>query len=111
MPTQFPGNDNSPEDNKDEETQPLRDEILQWLDQLQRSDRSLYNLMALEVWAIAQTMDGLVPGFWNRFMENRQLALKEFLDHRQTQPESSPPDPHQSSQSETEQDGMMEGDT
>ena len=54
-------------------------EIDQWLERLRCSDRSLYNSMALEVWSIAQTMDHLVPGFWNRFMENRQTALKEFV--------------------------------
>jgi hypothetical protein len=57
-------------------------DIDKWLEQLRQSDRSLYNLMALEVWAIARTMDGLVPGFWTRFMENRQTALRQFVEHR-----------------------------
>jgi hypothetical protein len=50
-----------------------------WLEKLRRADRSFYNIMALEVWSIAKTMDGLIPGFWNRFMHNRQVALKEFM--------------------------------
>ncbi len=54
-------------------------DIDQWLERLRHSDRSLYNLMALEVWSIARTMDNLIPGFWNRFMENRQTALKQFV--------------------------------
>lgn len=54
-------------------------DIEQWLERLRYSDRALYNSMALEVWSIARTMDGLVPGFWNRFMENRQTALKQFV--------------------------------
>jgi hypothetical protein len=56
--------------------------IDQWIETLQRSDRSFYNLMALEVWSIAKTMDGLLPGFWNRFMSNRQVALKQFIDQQ-----------------------------
>ncbi|NJP11444.1 MAG: hypothetical protein HC866_19800 [Leptolyngbyaceae cyanobacterium RU_5_1] len=58
----------------------------QWIETLRRSDRSLYNLIALEAWAIAQTMDGLIPGFWSRFMENRRIALKQFMQHQKTQP-------------------------
>lgn len=57
-------------------------DIDQWLEGLRRFDRSLYNLMALEVWSIAQTMDSLTPGFWNRFMENRQAAVKQFIQHQ-----------------------------
>ncbi|PZV07204.1 MAG: hypothetical protein DCF22_22415 [Leptolyngbya sp.] len=54
-------------------------DIDQWLERLRHRDRALYNSMALEVWSIARTMDNLIPGFWNRFMENRQTALKQFV--------------------------------
>lgn len=64
----------------------IYDDIDRWLERLRRSDRSLYNLMALEVWSIARTMDDIIPGFWSRFMENRQVALKQFVQHRKTQP-------------------------
>lgn len=74
------------------ETQ-VRAEIDQWIERLRRSDRSLYNLMALEVWSIAQTMDAMVPGFWSRFMANRQVALKEFVAHRKKHPPDVPFDP------------------
>lgn len=58
-------------------------DIDQWLERLRHSDRALYNSMALEVWSIARTMDNLIPGFWSRFMENRQTALKQFvIQHR-----------------------------
>ncbi len=58
-------------------------DIDQWLERLRHSDRALYNSMALEVWAIARTMDNLIPGFWSRFMKNRQTALKQFvIQHR-----------------------------
>ena len=60
-------------------------EIERWLENLHHADRSLYNMMALEVWAIAKTMDGRVPGFWSRFMENRQSALKQFMEQKQTE--------------------------
>lgn len=54
----------------------------QWLETLQQSDRSFYNLMAMEVWSIAKTMDGLLPGFWSRFMSHRQIALKQFMQQK-----------------------------
>lgn len=65
----------------------------QWLEVLQKSDRSFYNLMAMEVWSIAKTMDGVLPGFWTRFMSHRQTALKQFLQHKQAHSEtdSAPP--------------------
>nr|WP_290223076.1 hypothetical protein [Trichocoleus desertorum] len=65
----------------------------QWLKLLQKSDRSFYNLMAMEVWSIAKTMDGLLPGFWTRFMSHRQTALKQFLQHKHSHSdaESTPP--------------------
>ncbi len=37
----------------------------QWLEKLRRSNRAFYNIMAMEVWSIAKTMDDLVPGFWD----------------------------------------------
>lgn len=60
--------------------------IDQWIENLQRADRSFYNMMALEVWSIAKTMDGLLPGFWNRFMTNRQTALKQFMQQKNLHP-------------------------
>lgn len=84
MPTPFP-DDSDTFTNADDADAVARDDIARWLEQLRRSDRSLYNLMALEVWSIAQTMDGLIPGFWSRFMENRQIALKEFVEQRKKQ--------------------------
>ncbi len=60
-----------------------RAEFVRWLEQLRQADRAFYNLMALEVWAIAQTIDALIPGFWSRFMHNRQVAMREFIQqHR-----------------------------
>jgi hypothetical protein len=67
-------------------------DIDQWLETLRHSDRSIYNLMALEVWSIAKTMDGILPGFWNRFMANRHLSLQQFIQQRQQQPSQTPTD-------------------
>jgi hypothetical protein len=58
------------------------DDIETWLETLRKTDRSLNNLMALEIWAIAATMDEQIPGFWNRFMINRRTAMEEFLQQR-----------------------------
>lgn len=65
--------------------------IEQRIEDLQRSDRSIYNLIGMEVWTIAKTMDDLYPGFWNQFMANRRLALKQFLEQKQAH--RSPADP------------------
>lgn len=86
---------NQPDPLPDEEMLKLLSEmdIDQWLETLRRSDRSLYNMMALEVWSIAKTMDGLIPGFWNRFMSNRQLSLQQFIQQRKAQKQSQPKPP------------------
>ena len=57
----------------------------QWLEKLRRADRAFYNIMAMEVWSIAKTMDDLIPGFWGRFMTNRHLAMKQFIEQRRLQ--------------------------
>ena len=61
----------------------------QWLEKLRRSDRAFYNIMAIEVWSIAMTMDGLIPGFWGRFMTNRRLAMKQFVEQHRSQHSTS----------------------
>ena len=63
----------------------------QWVSTMRQVDRSCYQMMAIEVWAIAKTMETIFPGFWNRFMANRQEALKQFMEHKQNQ--RNPPDP------------------
>lgn len=77
-------------------------DIDQWLENLRRADRSFYNLMALEVWSIAKTMDRLLPGFWSRFMSNRQVALKQFVQQKRAAShgaaDASPPPAEDNSQ-------------
>lgn len=69
----------------------------EWLEKLRRADRAFYNIMAIEVWSIAKTMDGLIPGFWNCFMTNRRSAVKQFVAQKRLQyppsdASASPPD-------------------
>jgi hypothetical protein len=100
-------------DSQPHESEPLPDEeeilellsemdIDQWIETLRRSDRSLYNMMALEVWSIAKTMDGLIPGFWTRFMANRQVSLQQFIQQRKAQQDQSapPPSPNESGEAD-----------
>ncbi|MCL1465358.1 hypothetical protein [Argonema galeatum] len=58
---------------------PAIQEIHQRLASLKKSHSMLYRMMNLETWAIVGTMEDFDPGFWNRFMTNRQLAFKDFL--------------------------------
>ncbi len=58
--------------------------VEQWLESLRRNDRTFYNVMAMEVWSIAKSMDTLIPGFWSKFMQNRQLAVQNFVVKRRT---------------------------
>lgn len=63
---------------------PKEGNVKQRLEDLQRADRSLYKMIGMEVWSIAKTMDDLCPGFWNQFMANRQIAMKNYLEQKQT---------------------------
>lgn len=84
-----PPSDND-EPSLEEEPESLRSmDIDQWIENLKRADRSFYNIMALEVWSIAKTMDGLAPGFWNRFMINRKIALQQFMHQKKSQSSSA----------------------
>lgn len=53
--------------------------ILEQLNSLQKEDETLYNILAVDVWALAKTMDEYQPGFWSAFMKNREKALKRFI--------------------------------
>ncbi|HEY9692330.1 MAG TPA: hypothetical protein V6D15_09005 [Oculatellaceae cyanobacterium] len=53
--------------------------ILQELDSLKREEETLSNILAVDVWALAKTMDEFQPGFWSEFMKNREKALKRFI--------------------------------
>jgi hypothetical protein len=53
--------------------------ILDQLNSLRQEDETLYNILAVDVWALAKTMDEFQPGFWSAFMKNREKALKRFI--------------------------------
>lgn len=54
------------------------------LNSLKHSHGSHYKMLNINAWAIAKTMDNHFPGFWNRFMANRQVALQQFLEHKRS---------------------------
>ncbi|HEY9909669.1 MAG TPA: hypothetical protein V6D18_18920 [Thermosynechococcaceae cyanobacterium] len=57
---------------------------------LKREDEMLNNILAVDVWALAKTMDEFQPGFWAAFMKNREQALKRFLEEMiKSKPRSS----------------------
>ena len=66
---------------KDEDTQTAgaNKSVLEQINSLKREDERLYNILAIDVWALAKTMDEYQPGFWAAFMKNREKALKRFL--------------------------------
>jgi hypothetical protein len=79
---------------------PASVEIKQLIAKLQHSHDLRYQMINLETWALAETMDHFLPGFWSRFLENRRLSLKQFLERKRshnsktTEPESfSPSEP------------------
>ncbi len=40
-------------------------------------------IKSLNAWVFSETMDRFLPGFWSRFMANRQIAHKQFLQRQQ----------------------------
>lgn len=53
--------------------------ILNQLHSLKQDEETLYNMLTVDVWALAKTMDEFQPGFWSAFMKNREKALKRFI--------------------------------
>ena len=49
------------------------------IESLKKEDETLYNILAVDVWALAKTMDEFQPGFWSEFMKNREQALRRFM--------------------------------
>lgn len=66
---------------KDENRRSLSEQsLVEQLNSLQREDEVLQSILAVDIWAIAKTMDEFQPGFWAAFMKNREQALKRFID-------------------------------
>lgn len=68
--------------------------LLEQINSLRREDETLYNILAVDVWALAKTMDEFQPGFWTAFMKNRQKAIERFMtevvQNKQTDAKSHP---------------------
>lgn len=62
--------------------------FLEMLGDLQTADQTLHDLMALEIWSMAQTLDEAFPGLWAQYMENRQRLVHDYLSNRR-QPQDS----------------------
>lgn len=61
---------------------PASVEIKQLIAKLHHSHELWYKMINLESWALASTMDQFLPGFWSRFLENRRIVLKQFLQNK-----------------------------
>jgi len=83
VPTDMPKPDhNTSDDHSFEElNSPASVEMKQLMEQIENSHDLLYKMINLEMWALAETMDEFIPGFWSRFLENRRLTLKQFLQN------------------------------
>ena len=75
---------NLPDKNNSAAESPESQKLAQQLENLKRSHSQLHQLKNLEIWALVSTMDDFIPGFWSRFMVNRQVAFKEFLEQKKT---------------------------
>lgn len=64
---------------RDQQTPPISKALLKRIHSLKKEDERLYNILAVDVWALAKTMDEFQPGFWAAFMKNRDKALKKFM--------------------------------
>jgi hypothetical protein len=68
----------SPQSSMPEGSEEMGD-LFERIDSLRREDETLYNILAVDVWALAKTMDEFQPGFWSEFMKNRERALRRFM--------------------------------
>lgn len=62
--------------------------LLEQLNALRHEDEVLYNIVAIDVWALAKTMDAIHPGFWAEFMSNREKALRQFMAEMSRKPKA-----------------------
>lgn len=63
--------------------------LIRQLDSLKQEDETLYNVLAVDVWALAKTIEEFKPGFWAIFMKNRDKALKQFLNETEKAKETN----------------------
>jgi len=53
--------------------------LIRELASLQQEDETLYDILAVDIWALSKTIDEFQPGFWTLFMKNRDRSLKQFI--------------------------------
>jgi hypothetical protein len=73
----------------DSGTPPSRREGLivdELLVKIRHSHRMYYQMINIEIWALIETLDQFFPGSWGRFMVNRQVSLKQFLERQKKAP-------------------------
>jgi hypothetical protein len=63
-------------------------DLVEQLNALRHEDEILYNILAIDVWALAKTMDEIHPGFWTEFMSNREKALRQFMAEMSRKPKA-----------------------
>ncbi|NEN88454.1 MULTISPECIES: hypothetical protein [unclassified Okeania] len=65
--------------------QPLpKIDIDELLTQLKHSHELYYKMLNLEIFALVETLEEFFPGTWSQFMANRQISMKQFLQHYQS---------------------------
>jgi len=57
-------------------------EVDELLAKIKRSHSLYYKMINIEIWALVETLDQFFPGAWNRFMTNRQMSMKQFLERQ-----------------------------
>ncbi|MDJ0554752.1 MAG: hypothetical protein QNJ68_09985 [Microcoleaceae cyanobacterium MO_207.B10] len=73
---------------KNNDSPPLpKIEIDELLTKLKRSHGLYYKMINLEMWALVETLEQFFPGAWSQFMANRQVSLKQFLQHHKSKTE------------------------
>jgi hypothetical protein len=63
---------------------PASIEIKRLILQLHKSHELWYKMINFETWALVQTMDDFLPGFWSSFLANRRLVVKQFLQQKRS---------------------------
>ncbi|HAX88901.1 MAG TPA: hypothetical protein DD379_12355 [Cyanobacteria bacterium UBA11162] len=77
--------DVSPDPTFAELNSPASVEMKELIAKLQQSNDLLYKMINLETWALSETMDYFLPGFWSRFLENRRTALQQLIDKKRSE--------------------------
>ena len=61
------------------------------IEALHQADQRLHHMMSIEFSSLASTMDELDPGFWSKYMQNRQQIFQQYMKEReQHQKEETP---------------------